>query len=83
MTVSIRLKNEGSSVSISARVTIQQRVYNEKDQTELWKDVETMYLGSTEELANYLTPERRLVIEESEFPDIQRVVLTDNVDANG
>lgn len=83
MTVSIRLKNEGSSVSISARVTIQQRVCNENDQTELWKDVETMYLGSTEELANYLTPERRLVIEESEFPDIQRVVLTDNVDANG
>lgn len=83
MTVSVRVKNEGSSVSISARITVQERVCRESDQTELWKDVGTLYLASMEDAAQYLTKDRRLVLEEVEMPDIQRVVLTDEVLASG
>ena len=82
MTVSIHIKNEGSRASISARVTVQERVYRDGVPTELWKDVETTLLASTEDLASYLTSTRRVVVEEVESDSVQRVVLTDSVDAN-
>lgn len=82
MTVSIRVKNEGSSASLLARVTVQERVYRDGAPTELWKDVESTSLASMEDLASCLTDTRRVVVEEVQRDSVKRVVLTDSIDAN-